>query len=383
MAFLCFPYVTCSVALHGTVYYVFSADEDFSEYSLTAPTAVGVYYVRAMVDATANYEGCVSEGVRFEIVSAVVAVPELDFTSSVFDGSEQFNAISGADTAIMDITADCEIVTDGGMGLSAINAGTYTVTFTLKDGISYAFSTGEREVTLTWSISRMALEKPAADDSYFMENGDPLTYMPEGFDEELMNIVGNVQDAAGEYIVSVTLADPDNYVWADGTTDPVLFTFTVDVNYLWLIILLSVLLILAIIALVVLAVLLAKRRNNKSDDDPEGGTPANDGAYGFALLAASPLITSTAQIWICVGLGIALAVVIAIDIVLAVKLKKAAAFEGNAEAAAAGDAEGAEEGNAGVTAGDNAEGAEAGAEAAEEGSAEAAEESGNKGADSQ
>mgnify|MGYP002795338056 CR=1 FL=1 len=374
---------TGSVALHGTVYYVFSADEDFSEYSLTAPTAVGVYYVRAMVDATANYEGCVSEGVRFEIVSAVVAVPELDFTSSVFDGSEQFNAISGADTAIMDITADCEIVTDGGMGLSAINAGTYTVTFTLKDGISYAFSTGEREVTLTWSISRMALEKPAADDSYFMENGDPLTYMPEGFDEELMNIVGNVQDAAGEYIVSVTLADPDNYVWADGTTDPVLFTFTVDVNYLWLIILLSVLLILAIIALVVLAVLLAKRRNNKSDDDPEGGTPANDGAYGFALLAASPLITSTAQIWICVGLGIALAVVIAIDIVLAVKLKKAAAFEGNAEAAAAGDAECAEEGDAGVTAGDNAEGAEAGVEAAEEGSAEAAEESGNKGADSQ
>ena len=374
---------TGSVALHGTVYYVFSADEDFSEYSLTAPTAVGVYYVRAMVDATANYEGCVSEGVRFEIVSAVVAVPELDFTSSVFDGSEQFNAISGADTAMMDITADCEIVTDGGMGLSAINAGTYTVTFTLKDGVSYAFSTGEREVTLTWSISRMALEKPTADDSYFMENGDPLTYMPEGFDEELMNIVGNVQDAAGEYIVSVTLADPDNYVWADGTTDPVLFTFTVDVNYLWLIILLSVLLILAIIALVVLAVLLAKRRNNKSDDDPEGGTPANDGAYGFALLAASPLITSTAQIWICVGLGIALAVVIAIDIVLAVKLKKAAAFEGNAEAAAAGDAEGAEEGNAGVTAGDNAEGTEAGAEAAEEGSAEAAEESGNKGADSQ
>lgn len=370
---------TGSVALHGTVYYVFSADEDFSEYSLTAPTAVGVYYVRAMVDATANYEGCVSEGVRFEIVSAVVAVPELDFTSSVFDGSEQFNAISGADTAIMDITADCEIVTDGGMGLSAANAGTYTVTFTLKDGISYAFSNGGREVTLTWTISRMALEKPAADDSYFMENGDPLTYMPEGFDEELMNIVGNVQDAAGEYIVSVTLADPDNYVWADGTTDPVLFTFTVDVNYLWLIILLSVLLILAIIALVVLAVLLAKRRNNKSDDDPEGGTPANDGAYGFALLAASPLITSTAQIWICVGLGIALAVVIAIDIVLAVKLKKAAAFEGNAEAAAAGDAEGAEEGNAGVTAGDNAEGTEAGAEAAEE----AAEESGNKGADSQ
>lgn len=374
---------TGSVALHGTVYYVFSADEDFSEYSLTAPTAVGVYYVRAMVDATANYEGCVSEGVRFEIVSAVVAVPELDFTSSVFDGSEQFNAISGADTAIMDITADCEIVTDGGMGLSAINAGTYTVTFTLKDGVSYAFSTGEREVTLTWSISRMALEKPTADDSYFMENGDPLTYMPEGFDEELMNIVGNVQDAAGEYIVSVTLADPDNYVWADGTTDPVLFTFTVDVNYLWLIILLSVLLILAIIALVVLAVLLAKRRNNKSDDDPEGGTPANDGAYGFALLAASPLITSTAQIWICVGLGIALAVVIAIDIVLAVKLKKAAAFEGNAEAAAAGDAEGAAESNAVVTAGDNAEGAEAGVEAAEEGSAEAAEESGNKGADSQ
>lgn len=382
---------TGSVALHGTVYYVFSADEDFSEYSLTAPTAVGVYYVRAMVDATANYEGCVSEGVRFEIVSAVVAVPELDFTSSVFDGSEQFNAISGADTAIMDITADCEIVTDGGMGLSAANAGTYTVTFTLKDGISYAFSNGGREVTLTWTISRMALEKPAADDSYFMENGDPLTYMPEGFDEELMNIVGNVQDAAGEYIVSVTLADPDNYVWADGTTDPVIFTFTVDANYLWLIILLSVLLILAIIALVVLAVLLAKRRNNKSDDDPEGGTPANGGAYGFALLAASPLITSTAQIWICVGLGIALAVVIAIDIVLAVKLKKAAASEGNAEAVAAGDAEGAAEGdaegaaegNAVVTAGDNAEGAEAGVEAAEEGSAEAAEESGNEGADLQ
>ncbi len=313
-----------SEALHGTVYYVFSADENFAVYSAQAPSEAGTYYVRAMVDATLNYSGCASEIVRFEIIRAVVSVPELDFGSSVYTGSAQYNAILGADLSVMDISSQYIVFDGDSIGLMATDAGTYTVTFTLKEGADLVFQSGAASVTLTWTIARAAMEKPTADDTQFIENGELLIYMPEGFNEALMNISGNIQFGAGEYVVEVTLAD-ENYVWADGTTDPVIFTFKIHANLLWLIILLSVFFILAIAALIILWVLLARTRLGKSDGGGDGQSSSgkNAGMYSFALMAASPFISTVTQIWICAALGVACIAVIAADIVLAVKLKKA------------------------------------------------------------
>lgn len=331
-----------SVARHGTVYYVFSTTEDFAHYTTTAPVDVGVYYVRAMVNATENYQGCVSEWVVFEIVPAVIELPTLDFTSSVYDGTQQYNGVNGVDLGIMNISARGDLITLGSVQLTARNAGVYSVTITLKNGVNFTFADGSTTVTLTWTLQRLAVAKPTEDLTEFMENGKVLTYMPEGFSYKLMTIGGNTAIWAGDYVVTVGLADTQNYVWTDGTTDAIHFDFHVDINLMWLIILLSILLILALIALVVLAILLAKERRNNSGGDDNGGT-SGTAMYGAAMLAVMPTMALTSQIWICVGLGVACLVVIAIDIVLGVKLakEKKKTYRADAEGSGSGTADGA------------------------------------------
>ncbi len=334
-----------SVARHGTVYYVFSTTEDFAHYTTTAPVDVGVYYVRAMVNATENYQGCVSEWVVFEIVPAVIELPALDFTSSVYDGTQQYNGVNGVDLGIMNISARGDLITLGSVQLTARNAGVYSVTITLKNGVNFTFADGSTTVTLTWTLQRLAVAKPTEDLTEFMENGKVLTYMPEGFSYKLMTIGGNTAIWAGDYVVTVGLADTQNYVWTDGTTDAIHFDFHVDINLMWLIILLSILLILALIALVVLAILLAKERRNNSGGDDNGGTSGTGGPamYGAAMLAVMPTMALTSQIWICVGLGVACLVVIVIDIVLGVKLakEKKKTYRADAEGSDSGTADGA------------------------------------------
>ena len=334
-----------SVARHGTVYYVFSTTEDFAHYTTTAPTDVGVYYVRAMVNATENYQGCVSEWVVFEIVPAVIELPALDFTSSVYDGTQQYNGVNGVDLGIMNISARGDLITLGSVQLTARNAGVYSVTITLKNGVNFTFADGSTTVTLTWTLQRLAVAKPTEDLTEFMENGKVLTYMPEGFSYKLMTIGGNTAIWAGDYVVTVGLADTQNYVWTDGTTDAIHFDFHVDINLMWLIILLSILLILALIALVVLAILLAKERRNNSGGDDNGGTSGTGGPamYGAAMIAVMPTMALTSQIWICVGLGVACLVVIVIDIVLGVKLakEKKKTYRADAEGSDSGTADGA------------------------------------------
>ena len=104
--------------------------------------------------------------------------------------------------------------------------------------MNYVFETGGGTLTLTWTIAPQTVAKPTAAEGTFTADGSVLVYMPVGFDAARMTIAGNEQSEAGEYTVTVSLADPVNYVWADGSTDPVTFAFTVgeaEGDYVWLI----------------------------------------------------------------------------------------------------------------------------------------------------
>ncbi len=73
-----------------------------------------------------------------------------------------------------------------------------------------------------WDIKA---KKPAAYEGQFIYNGSEQTYPVAA--SEYYGVSGNVQTAVGEYIVTVSLNDPADSTWEDGTTDPIEFEFNI------------------------------------------------------------------------------------------------------------------------------------------------------------
>ena len=228
-------------AAAGEAVLTYYADENDSMGAALSgvPTDAGTYWVIASVAATENYAGGQSVPVQFTISPVTVAAPSLTGDDATYSGAVQTNGISGLDLTLMEVSSEAQIVLSGASFLlEATQAGAYTVTFTLNDDVNYVFETGDGTLTLTWTIAPQTVAKPTAAEGAFTADGSVLVYMPVGFDAALMTIAGNEQSEAGEYTVTVSLADPVNYVWADGSTDPVTFAFTVgeaEGDYVWLI----------------------------------------------------------------------------------------------------------------------------------------------------
>ncbi|MDE5667242.1 MAG: hypothetical protein K2I29_03285, partial [Clostridia bacterium] len=112
-------------------------------------------------------------------------------------------------------------LTDG----KAVNAGTYIAEVVLTGTENYDV-TGN--TTFEFTISKKKVAKPSAMTNGFVYNGEEQTYIPVGFDAELMTITGDKQTEAGEHVVTVELKDADNYEWADGSAQAVSFEFSIS-----------------------------------------------------------------------------------------------------------------------------------------------------------
>ena len=264
----------------GEAVLVFYADNNgaMGEKLEGEPVNAGTYWVVASVAGTDNYAGGESEPVRFTIAPVTVDAPSLAGTDAVYNGAVQTNRIEGLDVSLINVTADADIVLSGAQfAVAGRDAGSYGIVFTLKDSVNYVFATGGNSVSLVWKIAPKAISKPTADETAFRENGGVLVYLPVGFDAEYMTISGNEQSAAGEYTVTVSLADPQNYVWADGSANPVTFAFSIaepEADFVWLIAVLSAVLLGEIIGTVVLAK--KKPAAEGAPDDPNGPDGGTD-----------------------------------------------------------------------------------------------------------
>ena len=314
-------------ALFGTetIVYMYSAAAD-GEYTTTVPTEAGTYYVKAFITETSNYTGAESDAVMFEIVIHVdAATPELEFETSVYSGAEQTNEITGYDASIMSMTGTAAVSTSDGITvLKATNAGVYTVTITFKND-NYTFSDGSRSVTLSWTISRQSVDKPTqAEGEWIIADGNTFEYIPVGFDDDLMKITGNKISEPGNYTVTVTLRDTNNYVWDDGTDDPVVFTWNVaekEISLLWLIILLIVVIVIEIILLIAGIV---RRRKSDNDGSGDGAGKGNAGfAAAMAFTVMSDVIIPSHLTVCCILGGIAVILLVCILIVYLKKKKGA------------------------------------------------------------
>ena len=75
-------------------------------------------------------------------------------------------------------------------------------------------------------IATVKVDKPAADNTEFVYNTEAQTYNIPAND--LYTVAGNVQTNAGEYTVTVSLKDKENYEWADKTTADLTYTFVIN-----------------------------------------------------------------------------------------------------------------------------------------------------------
>ena len=153
----------------GTLEY----SEDKTAWSTTAPsiTEVGELTVYVRVKADANHKAsAVSEG-TITITKKKITKPSISPASYTYNGSSKTPTITGFDSTLM---------TKNGTE-SATNAGTYTVTISLKNTENTEWSNGTiTNVTLTWKINKASQTKPTVTDYTGEYDGEPHTIEATG-----------------------------------------------------------------------------------------------------------------------------------------------------------------------------------------------------------
>ena len=103
------------------------------------------------------------------------------------------------------------------------NAGTYTVTYKVPD--TNANYTGTFSVAFT--IKKAQLNKPTASTTSFVYDGTSKGYS-SFHDSEVFEFTGtNTATNVGNYSLTISLKDKDNYEWKDGTTTDVVINWSI------------------------------------------------------------------------------------------------------------------------------------------------------------
>ena len=104
------------------------------------------------------------------------------------------------------------------------NAGTYTVTYKVAD--SNSDYTGTFSVAFT--IKKAQLDKVTIVKDTFEYTGDEIVPQDSNFDLNKMNFSGDIKATnVGNYSITVSLKDKDNYEWKDGTTTDLVLNWSI------------------------------------------------------------------------------------------------------------------------------------------------------------
>ncbi len=176
------------------------------------PVDAGTYTVVVVTEETDNYEK--ASWVVREITIAQKDISDAEIVlgdALTYTGEEQTQAITSVTVDGLDVTYTVS-------ANKGTDAGTYILIVTGNGNF-----TGT--AIKTWTIAKAKVEKPTADTTAFVYNKTEQTYTVAA--SELYTVSGNKRTNAGSQNVTVSLNDKDNYEWADGTTDDVIFTFTI------------------------------------------------------------------------------------------------------------------------------------------------------------
>lgn len=180
----------------------------------TSAINVGTYYVKFDLIIPANYQwtdGTTSQkSVPWSIGKQTVAIPGVS-ANLTYNGNEQKPTISNLNSAAVAVSG-----TD-----AAINAGTYTIKFNLKDSKTYMWSDGTvTEKESTWTIKKKGVVVPTLSGGPFTYNGSEQSITISKYDTTLIQVTGTqAATNAGTYTVYFNLyaSVVSNYQWSDGT----------------------------------------------------------------------------------------------------------------------------------------------------------------------
>lgn len=151
--------------------------------------------------------------IEWKITKKNLTIPTL-MNNSQYNGKEQKIKLRNFDESIMNITNGV-----------AIELGNYEAIISLKDKENYQWEKGGTEdITISWSITQGGLVIPAVDvpNKY---TGNEQRANIDGFDEDLMDISGNIATEVGTYKAIISIKDKTKYQWKNGTTEDVVLTW--------------------------------------------------------------------------------------------------------------------------------------------------------------
>ena len=190
----------------NTSYPVFT-DSGYSKYN------AGVNPARYFFDDNRGYKTAVTNSSGEVLFSTKTYITKpTQGSSSVYSKTYTGSALTytpnGFDSTKMTISGNIET-----------DANSYTAIVEPKEGYVWS-GTGQYErIFFSWEITPKLLTKPTQGASFVKTyTGKVLTYTPQNFDTNTMDITGNVAINAGNYTATVSLKNSKNYKWADGKT---------------------------------------------------------------------------------------------------------------------------------------------------------------------
>ncbi len=194
--------------------------------SVTNYLNAGTYYVKAVIDGSADYEYTESTAVFFTISKKEIEVPTLDGNSMYNHGADVTSDISGYDQTVMyisgsNVTVDSD---EERYYISAVNAGSYFIRVTLSDTRNYEWSDGLADSvrTLTWKVSPFEVKAPVIETGFETEYCAAVVKLDytDSEHKQYYMVTGDLSATnAGEYEAVAVLKNKSNYIWQSDTAE--------------------------------------------------------------------------------------------------------------------------------------------------------------------
>ncbi len=189
------------------------------EYSTNIPTATnaGEYKVYYKFFGDANHADSAEEFITVTIAPKTIEIiwQENEF---VYNGNVQTITAKYKDVANTDVTLSVSV------NQVFKNAGSYIATASFAEADNnYKLPA---ETTKSYTIAKAKVQKPVADTTKYIYNGEEQTYQIANSD--YYQVAGNNRTDAGVYDVKVSLIDKTNYEWTDSTIGDLSFEFVIN-----------------------------------------------------------------------------------------------------------------------------------------------------------
>lgn len=179
------------------------------------PTNPGHYRVKASIDDTAEYNKAEAD-IEFFIYKIKVGLPSEDENVYVYDGKDKVYNIQ--DNSIYAIENQKQK-----------EAGTYKVKISLKDSAHYEWENGSDKsyIEYLFVIQKKEVQIPSAVSNIYKYTGSPIKFLMDNTEEYRVS-ANNIQTEPGEYTISVSLVDPKNTKWSNGSSDAIEYKFIIN-----------------------------------------------------------------------------------------------------------------------------------------------------------